>query len=119
MSAVYWVNKCRGAKKPRGGVLTPMLGCLEIRSDWRCRARHKYGVSNTLADGISRWPRNELPYHLQCFRPDIGWHEEDLGRKGMAIITAVSGSHILEAQLQSRLNETIRQLSGLWSYFMG
>ena len=35
MSAVHWVNKCRGVREPRSGALMRMLGCLEMRNEWR------------------------------------------------------------------------------------
>ena len=34
-----------------------MLGRLEIKGGWDHTAKHIPGVLNTLADGISRWPR--------------------------------------------------------------
>lgn len=119
MSAVHWVNKCRGAKEPRGGALMRMLGCLEMRSDWRFRARHVRGVANTLADGISRWNRNEITHRLNEFRPDIRWQEQNLGQAGMNITTAILGSSLSEVQLRHRLNATTRQLSGLGPPFVG
>ena len=61
MSAVHWVNKCRGARKPRSGALMRMLGCLEMRNEWRFRAKHIKGV----ADGISRWKHDEIAPYLR------------------------------------------------------
>ena len=60
MSAVHWVNKCRGAKEPRSGALMRMMGALEMRNGWQFRAKHIKGVTNTLADGISRWDRADI-----------------------------------------------------------
>lgn len=37
-----------------------MLRYLEMRSNWRFRAKHVKSFANTLADGISRWPPNEI-----------------------------------------------------------
>lgn len=48
MSTVHWVNKCLGAKELRASALMRMLGCLEMRSEWRSRATHIKGVANTL-----------------------------------------------------------------------
>lgn len=59
MNAVHWVNKCRGAREPRSGALLRMLGCLEMRNEWRFRARPIKGVPNTLADSIPRWTYDE------------------------------------------------------------
>ena len=33
------------------------------------------GVANTLADGISRWERDNVNRHLREYRPDIDWQE--------------------------------------------
>ena len=75
MSAVHWVNKCRGARESRSGALMRMLGCLEIRNEWRFRAKHIKGVANTLTDGISRWKHDEIARNLHSYRPDICWQE--------------------------------------------
>ena len=70
MSAVNWVNKCRGAKDPGSGALMRMLGVLETLNGWRFRAKHIKGLANTLADGISRWKHDEIA-NLRSYRPDI------------------------------------------------
>ena len=75
MATVHWTSKCRGGKEPRSGTLMRMLGCLEMRSGWYFRARHVKGVANTLADGISRWERDNVNRHLREYRPDIDWQE--------------------------------------------
>ena len=75
MSAVHWVNKCRGARKPRAGALMRMLGCLEMRNEWRFRAKHIKGVP----DSISRWKHDEIALNLDSYRPDTRWQEQHLG----------------------------------------
>ena len=89
MSAVHWVNKCRGAREPRSGALMRMLGCLEMRNEWRFRAKHIKGVANTLADGISRWKHDEIALNLNSYRPDIRWQEQHLGQEALDLTSAV------------------------------
>ena len=57
-AAVTWVNQCGGARHKRAGLMMRVLGRLEIQGGWRYDIP---GVQNTLADGISRWARSELP----------------------------------------------------------
>lgn len=90
MSAVHWVNKCRGAKEPRSGALMRMMGCLEMRNEWRFRAKHIKGLANTLADGISRWKHEEITAKLRSFRPDICWQEQKLGQEAVDL-TSIRG----------------------------
>ena len=119
MSAVHWVNKCRGAQEPRSGALMRMLGCLEMRSGWRFRAKHIRGVHNTLADGISRWTRDEIAVNLHAYRPDIRWQEQLLGQEATDITSAVLASSSSDDQLRIRLNAITRQVSGLGVSFAG
>ena len=58
-----------------------MLGFLEMRSGWCFRAKHVKDVANTLADGISRWERENVNRHLREYHPDINW-QQDLGLTG-------------------------------------
>lgn len=113
MSAVHWVNKCRGAREPRSGALMRMLGCLEMRNGWRFRAKHIKGVANTLADGISRWPHDEIETNLRSYRPDIRWQERPLGPEAWGLTSDVLASSSSDDQLRSRLDAVTRRLSGL------
>ena len=49
MSAIHWVNRCRGGREPRAGALMRMLGFLEMGSGWRFRTKHVHGVAKVLA----------------------------------------------------------------------
>ena len=119
MSAVHWVNKCRGAREPRSRALMRMLGVLEMRNEWRFRAKHIRGVANTLADGISRWKRDEIGCILRAFRPDVRWEEQHLGQEALDITSAVLDSSSSDDQLRRRLNAVTRQASGLGAIFVG
>ena len=119
MSAVHWVNKCRGAREPRSGALMRMLGCLEMRNEWRFRAKHSKGVANTLADGISRWKHDEIALNLHSYRPDIRWQEQHLGQEALDLTSAVLASSSSEDQLRNRLNAITRRVSGLGASFVG
>lgn len=62
-SSVVWVNKCRGKREPRSGVLMRMLGCLEVGSGSWFEALHVVVVENTMADGILRWEPESIHHH--------------------------------------------------------
>ena len=119
MSAIHWVNKCRGAREPRSGTLMRMLGVLEMRNEWRFRAKHIKGIENTLADGISRWKHDEIGSNLRAFRPDVCWQEQHLGQEAVDIAFAVLDSSSSDGQLRRRLNAVTRQVSGLGAVFVG
>ena len=119
MSAVHWVNQCRGSKEPRSGALMRIMGVLEVRNGWRFRAKHIKGVANTIADGISRWDRNDIALNLHSCRPDVCWQEQLLGGAARALISGVLASSSSEMQLRTRLKELTRQVSGLGKSFAG
>ena len=119
MSAFHWVNKCRGATELRSGVLMRMLECLEMRNEWRTRAKHIKGVAHTLADGISRWKHDEIALNLHSYRPDTCWQEQHLGQEALDLTSAVLASSSSEDQLRNRLNVITRQVSGLTASLVG
>lgn len=119
MSAVHWVNKCRGAKEPRSGALMRMMGVLEMRNGWRFRAKHIKGLANTLADGISRWKHEEIGANLRSYRPDICWQEQHLGQEALDLTSEVLGASSSDDQLRNRLNAVTRRVSGLGVRFEG
>ena len=65
---------------------------LEMRNEWRFRAKHVRGIANTLADGISRWKRDEINSRLHVFRLDVRWQEQHLGQEAVDITSAVLAS---------------------------
>ena len=44
MSAVHWVNRCRGGTRAEGGRTNADIGCLEMHSGWCFRTKHVRGV---------------------------------------------------------------------------
>ena len=101
------------------GTLMRMLGCLEMRSGWYFRAKHVRGVAKTLADGISRWERDNVNRHIREYRPDINWQERGLGQTGRDPCTGIMASSTSVSQLWTRLSALTRHLSGLGSNFEG
>ena len=69
-----------------------MLGRLEIKGRWSHLARHIPGVENTLADGISRWPRAELGRRVRELTNSDEWTERAIGDQGVAIFDVVLGT---------------------------
>lgn len=119
MSAVHWCNQCRGAREPRSGALMRMMGCLEMRSGWCFRARHVKGISNTLADGISRWDHDRIAPNLHAFRPDIQWQVQELGQAGRNLVSDTLASSSSDNQLRLRLDALTRRVSNLGARFEG
>ena len=78
MAAVTWSNRCGGARDKRACLMMRMLGRLEISGEWSYEANLP-GVKNTLADGISRWPRSELADRVRQFTNTNDWREIPLG----------------------------------------
>ena len=90
-----------------------MMGVLEMRNGWRFKAKHIKGVANTLADGISRWNRNDISYNLRSYRPDICWQEQHLGQEALDLTSEVLDASFSDDQLRDRLNAVTRRVSGL------
>ena len=87
--AVSWVSRCGGARDKRAGLLMRMLGRLEIKGGWNHTAKHIPGVRNTLADGISRWPRVILADKVRELINFDDWSELDFGTRGEGIFDTV------------------------------
>ena len=119
MSAVHWVNRCRGGREPRAGALMRILGCLEMRSGWCFRAKHVRGIANVLADGISRWDRPTIAPNLHALRPDIDWQEQHLGEAGADLCTDILASSTSVAQLRARLGVRTSLVADLGVRFAG
>ena len=66
-----------------------MLGCLELAGGSNYTAKHIPGVQNTLADGISRWPRVILADKVRELTHFIEWYEQPIGQRGSGFIDVV------------------------------
>lgn len=88
-SAVTWSNRCGGARDKRAGLMMRMLGRLEIRGGWRYHAKHIPGVENVVADGISRWPREEVADRIRTLTKTDGWREQAIGSPGERLCAIV------------------------------
>lgn len=54
MSAMTWVNQCRGTRDPTAAFLMRLLGVVELSAGWFCEAAHIQRIENVIADGTSR-----------------------------------------------------------------
>ena len=88
-AAVSWISRCGGARDKRACLLMRMLGRLEIKGGWNHTAKHIPGVQNTLADGISRWPRSVLADKVRELTNSDEWSEQDIGERGKGIFDTV------------------------------
>ena len=113
MSAVHWVNGCRGGREPRAGILMRLLGYLEMHSGWCFRTKHVRGVANVLADGVSCWDRFTIAPNLRALRPDIDWQEQRLGKAGADLCADISAPSTSEGKLRARLGARTSLVAGL------
>ena len=119
MSAVHWVNRCRGGREPRAGALMRILGCLEMHTGWRFRAKHVRGVANDSADEVSRWDRPTVAPNLLALRPDIDWQEQRLGEAGADLCNDIFASRTSGAQLRARLGVRTSLVADFGARFAG
>ena len=66
-----------------------MLGRLESTGGWNYTAKHIPGVRNTLADGISRWPRVILADKVRELTNSDDGSAQDIGTRGKGIFDTV------------------------------
>ena len=66
-----------------------MLARLELTGGWNPTAKHIPGVRNTLADGISRWPRLVVADKVKELTNSNEWSEQDIGSRGVGIFDLV------------------------------
>ena len=74
-----------GGGDKRACLLMRMLGRLEIKGGWNHTAKYISGVRNTLADGISRWPRVILADKVRELTNSDDWSEQDIETRGKGI----------------------------------
>ena len=70
-------------------LLMRMPGCLEFIGGWNPTAKHIPGAQNTLADGISRWPRLVLADKVRELTNSIACPEQDIGSRGSGIFGTI------------------------------
>lgn len=119
MSAVHWLNQCRGGRDPRSGAIMRVMGGLEVGSGWCFRAKHIKGVDNTLADGISRWKDpSSIVADLRRIYPDANWSEQVLTPVGLQLITGVLDRSTSADQLRRRLDGLMSLSPVLGKFFV-
>ena len=83
-----------------------MLGRLKIKGGWNHTAKHIPGLRNTLADGISRWPRALLADKVRELTNSDDWSEQDIGTRGKGIFdTVLQTKNILSKDDDCQHNE--------------
>ena len=88
-SAVSWVNRCGGSRDRRAGLIMRMMGRIEVATNWCPIAKHIRGVENVLADGISRWPANEVQARILQLTGEEGWKFFDIGSRGNRVFDII------------------------------
>ena len=89
VATVAWVHYCGGAKDRGACLFMRTLGRLEIKGGWSHAAKHIPGVQNTLANGISRWPRAELAEKVREVTGSNDWVVQDIDRQGLRMFDFV------------------------------
>ena len=72
-----------------------MLGRLELAGGWNHTIKHIPGVQNSLADGVSRWPREMLADKVRELTHASDWREQSIGPQGSWIFYIVLQINIL------------------------
>lgn len=115
-SVVSWVNRCGGSRDRRAGVLMRMMGRMQIETGRRPVAKHIRGIDNVLADGIPRWPADQLQVRMIKLTGEQGWKYLDVGHRGKTILDVVLQEPLphrrLEEELWSVINEEMNNISG-------
>ena len=68
---------------------------LRLAGAWNCNAKGIPGVHNTLADGVSRWPREMLADKVRELTHASDWREQSIGPQGSWIFYIVLQINIL------------------------
>ena len=89
MAAVSWVSRSGGATDKRACLLMRMLGRLELAGGWNHTIKHIPGVQNSLADGVSRWPREMLADKVRELTHSSDWREQSIGPRRSGIVYTV------------------------------
>ena len=88
VAAVSWINRCGGSRNRRAALAMRLLGRLEITSGWTHDAKHIPGVQNVVADGISRWPKEQIARNLQPLVHGE-WREQSIGQSGCGFFETI------------------------------
>ncbi|CAM9692686.1 unnamed protein product, partial [Laminaria digitata] len=86
VAAITGVNRCGGARDERAFLLMRILRRLEIKG-WRSLiAKPAPSLQNYLADGIPRWPREELAANVRELTYNADYVEHEIGSRGSTIV---------------------------------
>ena len=85
VSAVSWLNRCRGASDKRAALVMRNMGGLEITRGWSHKAKHIPGVLNVSADGISRWQPDQIAEKLRSHMNEGNWRQVQLTRMASSL----------------------------------
>ena len=86
MAAESWVSRSGAATDKRACLLMRMPGRFELAGGWDHTAKHVLGVQNTLADRISRWPREMLADKVMELTHSTDWRERSIGPRGSGFL---------------------------------
>ena len=67
------MNQCGSSHDRCARIGVRVLGRVDIESGWCQVAKHIPGVENRLADGILRWPEEEIQNSVNHLRQEQGW----------------------------------------------
>ena len=114
-STVSCVVKCRsgGKGQERAGALMRMLGALEVEGGFGFQAKHIPGVENRLADGITRWPAEEVYTNLMRESPGAPWQVYEIKGELRRTFTEILREASCLGELQRRLARLIAGLGGV------
>lgn len=106
-SAVAWVNKRSRSRDQQACALMTLLGRIEVARSWNCLATHVAGTSNDLADGVSRWHRDQIGDRVAQDTGGTPWVEFEIGRNWNEPCCTVSSEDKWDDETEDHLQSLI------------
>ena len=102
----------RGKGEMRAEALMRVLGALERKEGWCFQAEHVGGVDNRIADGTTRWKREEIKKNLTKESPQTVWQVQELGEEEQRVCLEILRENTPLDGLRLRRERLPRRIGG-------
>ena len=85
---------------------------VQTHQSWCFQSRHVPGVENRLADGLTRWPEDEIADNLQRDSPGSLWQVQKLGDKEQRVCAGILREATHLEELHQRLERLMKDVGG-------
>lgn len=86
-----------------------MIDLTEITTVWCPVAKHIRGINKVLADGISRWPADQVHDKINQLTGEQAWKYHDIGSRGKDISEVVLQEPFPKRRLDDKLWSVITE----------